>query len=106
VLQLAGGFANDVMTLENPANRIRFAHNPDGTVRQTWDISPDGGMTWKTSFDGKYVRSKESAANGTATAPIAAGTRSRSPTGVTLRLLADDTTSDGSSVAARWTREP
>ena len=58
VLQLAGTLANGVMTLENPANRIRFTHNPDGTVRQTWDISPDGGKTWKTSFDGKYVRGK------------------------------------------------
>jgi len=57
VLQLAGGFADNVMTLENPSNRIRFTHNADGTVRQTWDISADGGKTWKTTFDGKYVRS-------------------------------------------------
>jgi hypothetical protein len=25
-------------------------------VRQTWDISTDGGTTWRTSFDGYYAR--------------------------------------------------
>jgi hypothetical protein len=58
VLQLAGSFANEVMTLQDRGNRIRFTHNADGTVRQTWDISQDGGQTWKTSFDGKYVHAK------------------------------------------------
>lgn len=56
VLQLAGGFAGNVMTLENASNRIRFTGNPDGSVRQTWDQSADGGKTWKAVFDGKYVR--------------------------------------------------
>jgi hypothetical protein len=57
VLRLTGSFAGNVMTLQNAANRIRFTHNADGTVRQTWDGSADGGKTWKTVFDGKYVRS-------------------------------------------------
>jgi hypothetical protein len=57
VLQLAGGLAGNVMTLENAANRIRFTRNADRTVRQQWDASTDGGKTWKTVFDGKYVRS-------------------------------------------------
>jgi hypothetical protein len=57
VLQLSGTFADGVMTLENPSNRIRFTHNADDTVRQTWDISTDAGKSWKTTFDGKYVRS-------------------------------------------------
>ena len=58
VLQLAGGFADNVMTLENASNRIRFTRHADGTVRQTWDASTDGGNTWKTVFDGRYVHSK------------------------------------------------
>ena len=58
VLQLAGGFAGNVMTLENAANRIRFTPNADGSVRQQWESSTDGGKTWKTVFDGKYVRSR------------------------------------------------
>ena len=56
MLQLAGAFAGNVMTLENASNRIRFTNNPDGSVRQTWDQSADGGKTWKAVFDGKYVR--------------------------------------------------
>ena len=58
VLQLAGSFAGNVMTLENAANRIRFTRNGDGTIRQQWDSSADGGKTWKTVFDGKYVRAR------------------------------------------------
>jgi hypothetical protein len=56
VLHLTGNFANDVMTLQNGGSRIRWTRNADGTVRQVWDISSDGGQTWKVSFDGKYVR--------------------------------------------------
>ena len=26
----------------------------DGSVRQTWDVSKDGGKTWKVVFDGVY----------------------------------------------------
>jgi len=58
VLQLAGAFAGNVMTLESAGNRIRFTRNADGTIRQQWDSSTDGGKTWKTVFDGKYVRSR------------------------------------------------
>jgi hypothetical protein len=28
----------------------------DGDVRQLWEASPDGGTTWRTAFDGRYVR--------------------------------------------------
>ena len=28
----------------------------DGTVRQVWDVSKDGGESWKTVFDGLYTR--------------------------------------------------
>ena len=39
-------------------NEITWTPNADGSVRQHWRISADGGKTWTTSFDGKYVRVK------------------------------------------------
>lgn len=45
--------AQDGSSLEN---RITWFDNPDGTVRQHWEVSRDGGKTWTTSFDGHYVR--------------------------------------------------
>ncbi|HET7693965.1 MAG TPA: tetratricopeptide repeat protein, partial [Gemmatimonadota bacterium] len=39
----------------NPLNRITWTPNPDGSVRQHWETSTDGGATWSTSFDGLYV---------------------------------------------------
>ena len=33
-------------------NRITWHDNPDGTVRQHWETSADGGKTWETAFDG------------------------------------------------------
>ncbi|HJU87575.1 MAG TPA: tetratricopeptide repeat protein [Gemmatimonadota bacterium] len=47
----------------NPLNRITWTPNPDGTVRQHWETSTDGGATWSTSFDGLYVP-RERAAGG------------------------------------------
>jgi hypothetical protein len=38
-------------------NEIRWSRNADGTVRQLWRVTKDGGKTWTTAFDGKYVRS-------------------------------------------------
>ncbi len=38
-------------------NRITWTPNPDGSVRQHWETSPDG-TTWTTSFDGLYVRAQ------------------------------------------------
>jgi hypothetical protein len=32
----------------------------DGGVRQIIEISRDGGTTWRTTFDGIYVRAKSS----------------------------------------------
>lgn len=34
--------------------RITWTPNPDGTVRQHWEQSPDGGQSWTTVFDGLY----------------------------------------------------
>lgn len=39
-------------------NEIAWTPNADGSVRQHWRVSADGGKTWTTSFDGKYVRAK------------------------------------------------
>lgn len=47
----------------NPLNRITWTPNPDGSVRQHWETSTDGGATWSTAFDGLYV-ARESAAGG------------------------------------------
>jgi hypothetical protein len=67
LLLLEGGLKDGAMVLsdattpgrkaEAPLNEIRWTKNPDGSVRQLWLASADGGKTWKTEFDGKYVRS-------------------------------------------------
>jgi hypothetical protein len=36
--------------------QVSWRLNPDGSVRQFWQTSADGGKTWSTAFDGKYVR--------------------------------------------------
>ena len=36
--------------------RITWTPNADGTVRQHWQQSADGGATWTTAFDGRYRR--------------------------------------------------
>lgn len=66
-LETAGRYEDGKMILEGESldreggplvNRITFYDNPDGTVRQHWEISRDGGETWQTAFDGLY-REKE-----------------------------------------------
>ncbi len=37
--------------------RGTWTHEAHGTVRQQFEISTDGGATWKLNFDGTYVRS-------------------------------------------------
>lgn len=37
-------------------NRVTWTPNPDGSVRQYWQNSTDGGKTWSVAFDGTYVR--------------------------------------------------
>ena len=60
-----GGLRGDAMilagTLINPHGesqpfRGTWTPNPDGSVRQLFEISPDGGRSWTTWFDGRYVR--------------------------------------------------
>ncbi|MET0814202.1 MAG: hypothetical protein ABWX88_03320, partial [Pseudoxanthomonas sp.] len=67
-LHLAGGLREGHMVLQgvqDKANaqsglrqheRITWTPNDDGSVRQHWETSTDGGKTWATSFDGLYRR--------------------------------------------------
>lgn len=67
VLMLEGAFIDGSMTLSdrtlpgkadpNAVNEITWTPNADGSVRQHWRASKDGGKTWTTAFDGRYVRS-------------------------------------------------
>ncbi|HET7537613.1 MAG TPA: hypothetical protein VFJ90_14230 [Candidatus Didemnitutus sp.] len=65
VLDLYGGLAEGKMILEGETiqtggakqlERITWTPNPDGSVRQHWEQSTDGGKTWTTAFDGFYRR--------------------------------------------------
>jgi hypothetical protein len=68
LLVIEGGFRDGAMTMSDAAlpgkkdpkqvNEITWTPMPDASVRQHWRVSADGGKTWTTSFDGKYVRSK------------------------------------------------
>lgn len=37
-------------------HKLTFSQNDDGSVRQLWDQSSDGGETWQTVWDGHYVK--------------------------------------------------
>ena len=65
---LTGKFADGKMTLAGEQvapdgttvkNRITWAPNPDGTVRQHWEQSRDDGKTWATVFAGLYKKKAE-----------------------------------------------
>ncbi|MCG2459780.1 hypothetical protein K8352_03390 [Flavobacteriaceae bacterium F89] len=58
-LHLSGEFRDNRMILSdcetvNPCDRITWTTLNDGTVRQEWEQSKDGGKTWKKVFDGHY----------------------------------------------------
>jgi hypothetical protein len=61
-LHLKGGYADRKMVMSGErvtpkgpvTDRISWTDNPDGTVRQLWELSPDGGETWQVLFDGLY----------------------------------------------------
>jgi len=61
-LELAGSYADKRMVLASGSGaamqRIAWSVNDDGSVRQLWESSADGGKTWAVQFDGKYVRRK------------------------------------------------
>lgn len=62
VLRLQGGLRDGSMVMEgempNPQSghmdrqRITWTPNVDGSIRQHWEASVDGGKTWTSSFDG------------------------------------------------------
>ena len=67
LLALEGGFADGTMTLQGRSverapvpkttlQRVRWTPQPDGRVRQLWEMSGDDGKTWTVAFDGWYSR--------------------------------------------------
>lgn len=67
LLLLDGSFRDGamVMTGEAPSTkkpgttalqRITWTPAADGSVRQLWEVSEDGGTTWSPVFDGRYTR--------------------------------------------------
>jgi hypothetical protein len=64
VLYLSGALKDGRMVLSgeqhDPASgkrapqRVTWTPNPDGSVRQLWEGSEDGGKTWAVVFDGLY----------------------------------------------------
>ena len=63
-LLLRGGMRDGAMVLDNVheagtdarRERITWTALADGGVRQLWEMSMDGGATWKVEFDGLYTR--------------------------------------------------
>jgi hypothetical protein len=65
LLELNGEFRDGKMILGGETldaqgkptrERITWTPRPDGTVRQLWEQSTDGGATWTVAFDGIYSR--------------------------------------------------
>lgn len=64
VLELAGGIVGGNMVLtgehkvrgQSTMEKITWTPNPDGSVRQHWEQSTDGGKNWTDAFDGIYRR--------------------------------------------------
>lgn len=65
VLLLDGRFEQGHMRLEGKSptpdggtqlDRITWTPNANGTVRQHWEQSTDGGRSWTTAFDGLYKK--------------------------------------------------
>ncbi len=66
-LMLSGGLDKEgrmVLEGERTVNgtlvtdRITWTPNDNGTVRQHWEQSPDGGISWGTIFDGIYTKAQ------------------------------------------------
>lgn len=66
ILHLSGGLEGGsmVMTGERDSprghlhDRVAWTPLPDGTVRQRWETSADGGRTWTVAFLGTYRRAE------------------------------------------------
>ncbi|GAA0858544.1 hypothetical protein [Aliiglaciecola litoralis] len=68
LLTLEGQFDGTAMVLSGTTlspsgyfvlHRITWKPAPDKSVRQHWQSSNDKGQSWKTLFDGKYVKRKK-----------------------------------------------
>lgn len=67
-LLLTGGLEGTSMVLSGEqvakkggpkaTQKITWTPNTDGSVRQHWQASTDGGRTWTTVFDGTYKRAR------------------------------------------------
>jgi hypothetical protein len=72
ILRLEGGLRDSRMVLEGDRpgrdvrDRISWTPRDDGTVRQLWEISRDGGESWETVFDGIYERREDPGDGGAA----------------------------------------
>jgi hypothetical protein len=72
VLHLAGNSDGKAMVMSGErdtpqgrdADRITWTPLADGRVSQRWDISTDGGKTWRTTFLGYYTRRAGAKAEG------------------------------------------
>ncbi len=49
-----------VSSISGSVSKTTWTPNEDGSVRQLWESSTDGGETWTVVFDGLYVRKKSS----------------------------------------------
>ena len=69
LLQLDGGLVDGAMVLRGESidaqapskamlQRVTWTPLPDGRVRQRWESSNDGGVTWSVVFDGFYSKRK------------------------------------------------
>jgi hypothetical protein len=68
LLRLDGGFTRGKMVLKGQTpiigangtleHEISWEPLDDGSVRQVWRMSSDGGSTWKNAFVGLYTRKK------------------------------------------------
>jgi hypothetical protein len=65
LLQIDGEFVDGSMVLEGETtgrsgavtlNRISWTAFTADSVQQLWETSSDGGSSWTTAFDGRYVR--------------------------------------------------
>jgi hypothetical protein len=66
VLWLTGGIVDGRMVMASEplatpgggsvVHRITWSREGEGLVRQLWESTADGGVTWTPSFDGRYTR--------------------------------------------------
>jgi hypothetical protein len=67
-LRMKGGLVDGSMVMEtDPVTRpdgttvvhkTTWTPNADGSVRQLWESTTDGGKTWTVAFDGMYVKKR------------------------------------------------